>query len=174
MHVKRAIWLIALVSVAGLTASCGDDGTTDPGTTGPDKVCERPEGHFTCSHTRGEALGPLDCREDHTIYQYMVSLDWWTDEAQDVDSVIFWVPSNEAIWMGPLECLADAFHYKEKKATKNGDHWEFTDPLYGHRTFHPLTDLWFSLEFLPDSLAKAQVFVKNCADTLYENLSVPE
>jgi hypothetical protein len=87
-----------------------------------------------------------------------VTMDWWTDVAEEVDSVVFWIPSYEALWTESLHCLSNGFGYRQAAGIKNSNHWQFIDQEYGYVSYHPLTNLYVALEFIPDSLAKALVY----------------
>lgn len=147
----RIVWIALLLGGIGLSSGCGDDGTT---ATGGDALT----GSFACNFTRGEALGVSECREGYEIHAYHLTLDWWTDMAARVDSVIFRIPSHSAIWTESSECLSDGFEYRQEKGTRDGDHWRLDHAAYGYLSHHPLTNLWLSLEFAADSLAKADVY----------------
>jgi hypothetical protein len=162
-NMGRAVWKAILLLIVLLALNCGNDGKTTPEDDG-----EVPTGWFSCAYGRGGALGPNECRGDYEIYAYRVSMDWWTEVPDAVDSVIFWIPSNSAIWTESLECISDGFVYQEAAGTKNNGHWKLNDPVYGYRSRQPLLNLWLSLEFVPDSLAKARVFFGNAVDSLYE------
>jgi hypothetical protein len=161
--VHRAVWVVLLLVLIGLTSSCGDKGGTST-----DQGDQVPTGWFTCSYKRGEALGASGCRADYQVHSYKVTMDWWTDVPEKVDSVIFWVPSDEAIWTEATECLTDEFAYRKEKGTRDANHWRLDHLAYGHVSHHPLTNLWLSLEFTPDSLAEAQVYFGNGLSVTFE------
>jgi hypothetical protein len=92
----RRVWIIVVLGGL-LVLSCGDGGKG-----GPDGDSQPPTGWFTCTYTRGEALGVNACRAGRQLYAHAVAMDWWTDMSEDVDSVVFRVPSYEALWTQSL------------------------------------------------------------------------